>query len=88
MRNPQKMFLGFTWVGWLNIFFLQWFFVRLAYSDRNTWKLLKGIVPMTGWWSEYIYIRTHRMMRTRPTKKERAKHYFAEAEKKIMKEKP
>jgi hypothetical protein len=51
MRNPQKFFLGKTWVGWLNRIILQWFFVRLGYG--NQWRLMWGIVPLTGWWSDY-----------------------------------
>lgn len=54
MKNPSKSFLGYTWVGWLNIVVLQWFFVRLGYGDK--WTILKGIVPLTGWWSDYIKV--------------------------------
>lgn len=51
-----------TWLGLLNSIVLQWFFVRLArIVDTKTkiivgWKLLKWIVPLTGWWSDYRYI--------------------------------
>lgn len=54
MRNPTKKILGKTWVGWLNILLLQWFCIRLGYG--NEWKILKWIVPCTGWWSDYRYI--------------------------------
>lgn len=51
IKNPGKMMLGLTWVGWLNVLFLQWFFCRLSYGDR--WRMLLGIIPLTGWWSDY-----------------------------------
>lgn len=57
MINPKRKFLGFTWVGWLNILLFQWLFVRLAYGDR--WRVLKWILPLTGWWSDYRYIGKH-----------------------------
>jgi len=62
MKKPKRKFLTNTWVGWLNILILQWLFIRLAYvtdtekPDWCGWKLQKGIVPLTGWWSDYIYI--------------------------------
>lgn len=52
--GPTSTIFGFTWVGWLNILVLQWFFVRLSYGDR--WRILKWILPMTGWLSPYVYV--------------------------------
>lgn len=54
MKNPTKKFIGKTWVGWLNIILLQWLFVRLSYGDK--WRLLTGIIPMTGWNTSYRYV--------------------------------
>jgi len=53
-----------TWVGYLNMFVLQWFFIRLAYhveiDDPEQLKfdffIIKWVVPMTGWWGEYIWV--------------------------------
>lgn len=55
MKKPKHKFLGRTWVGWLNILLLQWFFIRLGYSKE--WKLLRWVVPWTGWWSDYIWVK-------------------------------
>jgi hypothetical protein len=44
----------------LNFVILQWFFIRLArISDKETgkvlgYKMLVGVVPLTGWWSDYV----------------------------------
>jgi len=46
-----------------NVVFLQWFFIRLAkIVDTDTgriigWKVLTGIVPLTGWTNDYRYLR-------------------------------
>ena len=61
MQTPQYKFFGESWVGWLNILILQWFFIRLAYSinlnnQHTKYLILKWIVPTTGWWSDYKYI--------------------------------
>lgn len=49
-----------TWLGFLNFLVLQWFGIRLARlveNDRQVgWKLIKWIVPLTGWWNNYRYI--------------------------------
>ena len=46
-----------TWLGWLNFFILQWFFVRLmagrTVHGLTYWKWIYFIVPITGWWSDY-----------------------------------
>lgn len=59
----MKKFLGYTWVGWLNIMVLQWFFIRLQYSidyegdpTPKNFMLLRGIVPLTGWLTNYIWV--------------------------------
>lgn len=52
-------------LGALNFLVLQWFFVRLAdVGDQRgdvwvheRWMILRWIVPMTGWWTKYIYVR-------------------------------
>ena len=54
MKNPKKKLFCYTWVGWLNIILLQWFFIRLAYGSK--WKIIGPIVPMTGWKNNFIYI--------------------------------
>ena len=58
-----------TWLGWLNFIVLQWFFVRLAYvrhvgkltqsgfeKDRYSFGWIKGVWPLTGWWSDNRYL--------------------------------
>jgi hypothetical protein len=46
----------------LNFLLLQWFTLRLAYvidrasGKRLHFKLLLGVVPLTGWWSPYRWI--------------------------------
>jgi hypothetical protein len=48
-------------LGCVNFIFLQWLFVRLAreYNDKEElqqWVVLVGVIPLTGWWSDYKYI--------------------------------
>jgi hypothetical protein len=47
-------------LGKLNFYVLQWFFIRLAKVsvEGNTvgWTVLKGVVPLTGWKSDYRYL--------------------------------
>lgn len=55
-----------TPLGLLNFVVLQWFGVRLARCEiralalrrpvRVEYRLLRWIVPLTGWWSDYIYM--------------------------------
>ncbi len=45
-----------------NFFFFQWFFIRLISSDNFYCKStsiiwIKGIIPLSGWWGSYRYIR-------------------------------
>lgn len=58
MKYPDKEFCGFTWVGWLNIFILQWFFVRLQGAieedGKTQWQIIIPVVPLTGWFSDYV----------------------------------
>jgi len=48
-------------LGLFNFLILQWFFIRLAKIVENNkitgWKILKGIIPLSGWWSNYKYIK-------------------------------
>lgn len=59
-----------SWLGWLNFLLLQWFCIRLArirdlrdapdgsqHSVTIGYTLLRWPVPLTGWWSRYIWIR-------------------------------
>jgi hypothetical protein len=51
-----------TWVGWLNLIILQWFFIRLGrFYERNIkknrFKIVIGIIPGTGWNKPYRYIK-------------------------------
>jgi hypothetical protein len=48
-----------TRLGLLNFLVLQWFFVRLQETttlkgEHIRWDLLKGVVPLTGWWGGYV----------------------------------
>lgn len=58
----MKQVLGFTWIGWLNIVLLQWLFFRLMYTvdeqggKPTSYSLIFWIVPVTGWWANYIYL--------------------------------
>ena len=80
MKN--KWYQNWSWLGYLNFFLLQWFFIRLAkYKEildyqleevsicryglgiggqckEFKWKfrILKWILPLTGWWNDYKYI--------------------------------
>ena len=47
------------WIKWLNIIALQWFFIRLFYQIEDNgeisgYGLLLPIIPLTGWWSNYL----------------------------------
>jgi hypothetical protein len=51
----RKSFLGHTWLGWLNIVVLSWFFIRLAeIIDSDTmnhigWKIIFPISPFSNY---------------------------------------
>lgn len=53
----------YSWVGLLNIFIIQWLFIRIQISvksktDRTIvdWNIIGFILPLTGWFSKYIYV--------------------------------
>jgi hypothetical protein len=61
MANVSRSrFFGYTWVGWLNILILQWFFVRLQRTTEplrpDKFNLLKWIYPTTGWNTDYKFL--------------------------------
>lgn len=49
-------------LGPLNIYLLQWFFIRLQAVAAGSplriikWEILRWVVPCTGWWSPYTFI--------------------------------
>ena len=49
MKAPTKIFFGHTWVGWLNLLLVRWFFIRLAYVQDGAvfkgWAILYGVYP-------------------------------------------
>ena len=50
-----------SWLGYLNFLILQWFFIRLAKVNDVEgqfvrWTVLRGVVPLTGWWSPYRWM--------------------------------
>ena len=49
-----------SWIGLLNFLVLQWFFIRFAKvledGEMIGFLILRWIVPLTGWWSDYIFI--------------------------------
>lgn len=58
MNYPTRKFLGWTWVGWLNILLFQWFWCRLQamVEDDNSvkaWQLIAPVAPLTGWYTKY-----------------------------------
>jgi hypothetical protein len=47
MRAPTKEWRGHTWVGWLNLILLRWFFIRLAWETyENDFKEFKNKEPI------------------------------------------
>lgn len=47
-----------SWLGLLNFCVLQWFFVRLAgvRGGPRRWVWMFGVVPLTGWWSDFRFV--------------------------------
>lgn len=53
----RRMLFGFSWLGLLNFFLLQWFTIRLVEttvteygeSRHEKWSLKFGIAPLSGW---------------------------------------
>lgn len=45
-----------TSLGLLNFCFFQWYWIRLARVGREGrhYGLIVGVVPLTGWWSNYV----------------------------------
>jgi hypothetical protein len=45
-----------------NFLVFQWFFIRLARivdtdnGETVGWTWIKKVVPLTGWWNDYIFI--------------------------------
>lgn len=59
--TKRKSFFGHTWLGWLNLIILQWFFIRLAeeldlQNMHRKWTILRWVIPTTGWKSDYIFL--------------------------------
>ena len=60
--NIQKGSYRMTWLGAANRYFFQWFFVRLCkgvpddFNGAVRYDFLKGVIPLTGWNTDYIYI--------------------------------
>jgi hypothetical protein len=60
-----------SWLGIFNFVLLQWFFIRLARVEYQRgypslqgfhpvsyrFKIIGLIVPLTGWWNNFIYIK-------------------------------
>jgi hypothetical protein len=59
----KPIMLGYSWIGLLNLVLLQWLFVRVQATVDTTsgeitkFKIIGPIVPMTGWWSKYIWLK-------------------------------
>ena len=66
-----------SWLGLLNFFVLQWFFVRLMEVGHTKddvwvhekWRILWAPVPLTGWWWRYVWL--YKGPAARSLKKER-----------------
>lgn len=65
MQLDFLKYTGGSWLGYLNFLILQWFFIRLAkVVDTKTQKTIRytwliGIVPLTGWWNKYKYVKSN-----------------------------
>lgn len=55
---PRKLF-GKSIIGWLNIIFFQWLFLRIWWNVNSN-GLTVGwsgfVIPLTGWWSDYRWV--------------------------------
>jgi hypothetical protein len=59
MKAPRYRIKGWSWLGVLNFLLLQWLFVRLeGIVEDGDMRLhfIGPIVPLTGWWSNYVKI--------------------------------
>jgi hypothetical protein len=57
IKHPKQKIFGMTWVAWLNLTILQWFFVRLVavhVEGVATWKLIRFVVPVTGYAGKFV----------------------------------
>lgn len=57
----MKKFLGLSWIGWLNVLIIQWFFIRICYVLGDDGKpksigFLGMVIPLTGWYSDFAYV--------------------------------
>ena len=48
-------------LGALNFLVLQWLFIRLQETvdddgKHERWDIIGLIVPLTGWWTRYLYV--------------------------------
>lgn len=54
-----------SWLGYLNFYILQWFCIRLGRVGKfendefvqTGWTIVRYIFPLTGWWSDYRWIK-------------------------------
>jgi len=43
-----------TWIGFLNFFLIQWFFIRFLRNEKyQIIGILYFVLPLTGWWFSY-----------------------------------
>ena len=71
MNYPDRRFLSLTWVGWLNFLLVQWLCVRIAgridHSGKFAgWGLRGPVLPLSGWWGDYLPRRPRWLMGKRP----------------------
>jgi hypothetical protein len=64
-----------TWLKFLNMFILQWFFIRLArvFDDEHKqvgWDIIRWVVPTTGWKRDFFFIRKFNREEWKVNKKE------------------
>jgi hypothetical protein len=56
IKHPKRKVFGVTWLDVVNFLLLQWLFVRLIAvkaAGVQTWKIIRFVVPLTGWKSNY-----------------------------------
>lgn len=49
-----------SWLFWVNFLGFQWFFIRLCQHVNDEgqtvrWSFVRWVIPITGWWTDYIY---------------------------------
>jgi hypothetical protein len=48
---------GGTVLWWINFLIVQWLFTRLTHTGQYRHiRLMRLVLPLTGWWSNYIFI--------------------------------